>query len=475
MLVYTLNISDSLLIHDGAFFNANGNVSGGVRIAEMNISSAGDAYNIGLPFGGLAQTPAAIFGPFPGDARMFEWSEGTDSWSSAPEGASNLTAQGKGYAYRSNLARTIQIQGNSFNSADVVRTVTNNGSSGKRGFNLLGNPYLTDYDLAGPLVSKDTANILPTVWVREYASPAGTFLSYNMSSQIGDPIDVISPMQGFWIRVDTTKPSGTFTFRFNNKIDQQSVARKSAKHRKRKAKKDYGIVYLETPSFDYQDRVHIYFNRAGRDGLEKADSEKRLSTDTAFAQVVTFAKQSNNPLHINTLSPINDTAKTYEVALGILIPKAGTYTFHVDNLSSFGPNATVKLIDEKLDQEHELTADSNYSFSSSVVDKNDVDYTRFSLLIRKGDTNQVVTTTKKRLEEGVELFSVGSRITVQQIKDTYYGGRIALYNTMGQRVYLNDLKAERLSEYTTSLPKGVYVVELSNNKGQRFTKKVVLE
>jgi len=268
---------------------------------------------------------------------VFYW-DATDAGSNVAGGWKESASSGdqtRGYSIYSNpnsgglqdISQTISYTG-TYDKTDrtyAIKATVDPASSGSTatGWNLLGNPYPSNYDLS-TLFTNWPANVsykAVHVWdatSSQYMAVLGSSVSiinYNTGSTASST--VLAPMQGFWVKANndvsftipnayrTTSATGLGTF----------------------MKKNYDLARLDVYDADSAwDQTVVYFTEEATSEFDNSfDGYKLLSIDADVPSLY-----SVNPDGILSISALNSNPSMHTVPLGFRSKKHGKMSFSLN-------------------------------------------------------------------------------------------------------------------------------------------------
>jgi hypothetical protein len=206
----------------------------------------------------------------------------------------------------------------------------------------------------------------------------------------------------------------------------------------------------------------VVFNPLASDGYDMYDSPKMSNGSTAIPEI--YSKAGNEIVAINGL-------KTFDseriLPLGFSTGQTTSFTLKATEISGFDSSFRLVLVDKNKPAEYDLTAGTDYTFNSSVVNNSD----RFELKFKiSGPT----TATENAISDGINFI----RKDNNHIWITYSGivnkGSFAiLYNAAGQAIS-NKLIESETTNVTLPTMSGIYMLKAIVS-GKTKTSKVILK
>ena len=376
---------------------------------------------------------------------------------------SNATAltPGMGYVtYIGGADATYTFTGGNLNNGDITLTPTRTGiDAGKRGFNLVGNPYPSYLNWASADIVK--TNVRSTIWYRTFSGTEMIFLTNDGTFGTGTSSAYIPPMQAFWIRVNADGDIASLKFVNSARAHQdQSIATNRLRAPKVNTAQ---IVRLQVSNGINNDEALIVADPNALDGFDNYDSQKMTNANVNIPEIFTLA--GSEELVINRM---NNLSGNKELPLGFRPGKTCNFTIEATEVSNFSNDMKVMLLDKLTGIEQELAVGSPYSFSSDATATNN----RFSVLFKSPSVTTGLNNATNN--QNVLVYrNLNNQITVicnQGIDDQ---SSVSVYNAVGQKLS-NQKLAKTSTEINGAFTAGVYLVTVHNG-GQTVTKKVIIK
>jgi len=380
-----------------------------------------------------------------------------------------LLEKGKGYVAQLKSTDTFVFSG-TLNNGDVPVAVTRTGTTaGKRGFNLVGNPYPSYLDWT----KVDTTNVLSTIWYRSFKSSTSEMIfdTYNGETAVGINnsnagnllSNLIPPMQAFWVKVRSEKADvNDLTVDFTNAMRFHRNSGTTGLLRAPQLQSQQ-ILRLDVSNGANSDQAVVVFNENASNSFDDYDSPKMSNNNVNIAEIYTLA--GTEEVAINGL---NSLTSDKELTLGFRPGKTCDFTIEATEVSNFSSDTKVMLLDKLTGVEQELAVGSPYSFSSNATATND----RFSILFK---TSSIATGLNNATNnQNVLVYrNLNNHITV--ICNAVFDDQssISVYNAVGQKLS-NQKLAKTSTEINGAFTAGVYLVTVHNG-GQTVTKKVIIK
>lgn len=460
----TVNANQTLTATNGITLQSDENGTGSfVDLTTSNPQSitatvqqhvtAGRNWYMSIPF---ATAPATFFNK---GTSVVCFDEPSGEWVAPVEGTLNKM---RGYIQTAKSSPEITGTTGNIELSGVLNTgahsINLTRTEGKTGFNLVGNPYPSYLDWN--LVTKN--NVSNTMWLRTKEGAEYKFYTYvaNEGSGIGSPASVtnlIPPMQAFWVRVNTVA-GGSIAVE-NTMRAHKDVTGNILKAPKSESQK---ILRLQVNNGINSDETVIYFNPKASDNLDQYDAPKRSNSNPSIPEI--FTQIGNETLVINGM---NEIKYNTEIPIGFRTGQSNNFNLSINEFSNF-ENGTKIILKDKMNpsNEIELNESTSYNFTSDISTNNT---DRFSLTFKSPD----FTTDFSQVKEisSVRLFvDSDNKITIIS-PDTF---NYSILNTFGQEIQSgrSDIRNITITGLTVS---GIYVVKISDDKGNKYTSKVIIK
>ena len=283
------------------------------------------------------------------------------------------------------------------------------------GWNLIGNPYPCYYDTR----------------YMEFTSPitVRNGESYTAYSPVDDSY-ILSPLEAFFVQCSTG--NGLIGFDADGRQIDNSVRTISAPSRVRSVNNNRSIynLYLETEN--NVDHTRFVINEEASCNYEMTcDASKFMSDNPRTAQLFTI--ENGDQLAINERPMGNG-----EIALGIYIGEAGSYTLSLDTRVM---DNEVVLVDHFTGKEIDILA-SDYTFTSEVGTFTD----RFSIRMKAGVVDEIGNVS----DATVKVATAKGAINIYNASSP-----VQIYNAAGALV-----AAQSGETVTVEVTPGVYVIKI---------------
>jgi len=433
----------------------NGTVTvGGTTNVEQYLTSGRNWY-VSSPLS--ASTGNVVLGT--SGNSLWQYNEVNSDWTTDATSTSTPLSVMKGFVAKTAADGVITFTGGTLNTGNQSITVNRTDNANpSRGFNLVGNPYPSSVDWS----AASKTNLLTTMWYRTKEGSDYKFYTYNSTGEgIGVPASVTSQipsMQAFWVRVDNI---GTGTLAFTNAMRSQQSGNplRAPAAEKTTTQK---ILRLQVSNGTNSDEAVVYFNQNAADEFDAYDSEKMSNNNAAIPELYTLAGTEKAVINgLNKVTPNN------ELALGFTTGETNTFTIKATEISNFDTDIRIILKDKLLNTEQELTAATDYSFSSDPVST----ASRFSIVFRSASTvTGIDNSTDSKLN--ITVFrNANGYITITH-NDATSEGTATVCNALGQKLVDCSTTGTTTVIARSFLP-GVYLVTV-NVFGRTTTKKIIL-
>ena len=455
----TLNIAGNLVVESGGSFIGNGTVSitGSVKTTRYvakdiwhYISSPVAAQAINADF----MTLNDVYSPNSGvNYNFYRWDEPENSWiiygstgTPVAFGDANFV-NGRGYAATFASDRYLEFTGTR-NSEDITATIYKTASSGREGWNLVGNPFLSPISLSAFTNATDNPNIEGTIkfWSEGsgWTYPSDNYAYWNSSGSIGNgtqaPSDQIGVAQGFMVEaksnnVDVNFDSDMRTHANPNYFKQSDVA---------------GIKLAIQYQDDFYNETLIALVEDATPGFDRDyDARKQLGEAKLF--LYTEMAVTNDKLAIQGI-PFPDDSPAI-IPLVIKTGVSGEFTLSVVDIQNIDASTDILLEDNLINQFYDLK-----EVQEVILQLNEGVYdSRFYLHFNKstGIEGQTQETGQ------ISFYVYDNKLYV--IDKELGNGTIQLFNIIGQPV-LEKRYSETVNTLDLNLSRGYYIVKVTNKK-----------
>lgn len=311
-------------------------------------------------------------------------------------------------------------------------------TNGKRGFNLVGNPYPSYLDWSAVASN----NVMSTIWTRSYNGTAMHFVTYNATYDITLPdvaTDIngkfIAPLQAFWVKVPMEKEGQSgLTLDFTNAMRCHATAGSSILRAPAlNIKSAMPLLRLNLSNGTNNDQTVLVFSNVASNDYDEYDSPKMSNETASIPELYTMA--NGEALAINGMSDI-----PAKLALGFRSKENNTFSINAPEVKNFAAGMQIILQDNLLNSEFDLTNGASYTFNSDATDNTG----RFNIIFRDQQTPTNIIGIND--SSSIKAYSLNGEIIVEGVANEL----LEIYNSLGQKVS------------NGGLPTGVYVVKVVN-------------
>lgn len=410
---------------------------------EQRLSAARNYY-LSNPFGNALPSGATYY-------RYNESAAGntvSNHWETTTQ-----SSKGVGFIARTTGPTTLTFRGN-LPANDVNVHLTASGQV-KKGFNLVGNPYLRDMNVSTLL--RGNSNMEHSVWYRTRNSRSYVFHTVNVTSGVatGGATVTVAPLQSFWVR---TSNRGGCNLTFKTNMLNSAGNNNHGGGRLFANAVPNKLIRLTVSEEGVTDETVLYANPEATYDVDDYDSHKMSNDNVNVPEIYTVA--AGEQLVINGVPSLK---MNQEIPLGFKTAKAGDkFSIKASELENLDENVRVILKDGSV--ETDITDGAEYTFQSDKYDGTD----RFSIILR---SPEVATGIKNAgNNDVVALVDADGTILVKaDTKDE----AVTVYNAAGQLVASQQLVDGRASVRSIHTA-GVYWVKVEGD-GSIATKKVIVK
>lgn len=331
------------------------------------------------------------------------------------------------------------------------------------GWNLVGNPYLTNINIT----SSRNVDYEPTRLTKfaYHCNPAtGNYEVHDMTRF--DVERVIAPFQSFFVQ---TMSSGTsITVKPEAKEETPSKHTLATTYSAEEKKQLTLALYSDGKEYD---RVTIAMDPDAKDGFNASEDAAKLWNLTGSSPEL-FATADGKSVAVSTVN--SDT--TNDVVLGLKAPEAGEMTLKVVDLQGFDEEDHPTVIDTSNNNyEWNVYKEPEYKFNANAKSAGDSAENGETESNRVDDPSRFLVQMSTPVLTGIDTVKAeGYKIEVEGNLCTIYGlkgdAMIAIYTVNGMRVD----RAETSSDtYTIHLAEGIYIVNILEN-GKEYTSKITI-
>lgn len=319
------------------------------------------------------------------------------------------------------------------------------------GWNLIGNPYLTDINLTKHQnVSYDPESLTKYIY---HCNPVTmNYEVYDMTAY--DARQRIHPFQSYFVQTMTEDAEFTVT----------PVAKEKAASKKTldcyTVQEDVAVQLGVYAKGEEADKTELRIDRASSELYQvNEDAAKLWSLNGRSAQIYTY-DEADNAMSIDC----RPYASTLYVPVGLKLPVAGEYELRADKLQGFDNNYQIYLTDNLTGTRIDLKQDTApYAFS---VDNDGDCLGRFELVFE--DAGPLVGVDNVSAKPHYQVYTGDGTCTVTGLMGD---ATITIYDIAGRQIVRSYTPDE---EFETSLEAGPYVVTINEN-GKNYNVKIIVK
>jgi hypothetical protein len=340
-------------------------------------------------------------------------------------------------------AGDISFTGSDLNKGDITGVPV---STDTDGFNLLGNPYLTNINSGAFLTAN--ANLDGQIWLYDQAE--GNYITH-----ITGVDKILAPAQGFFVKAASgTVVNFTTAIQTNSEI---GVFQKTSKSE----------IKLLIKSNDTERFAKIFFTASATTGFDKGWDGERFTGLANKMDVFTQLLEGNTGKDYQVQSLPMANIEATVVPVGLIAEAGNQITFSAETLN-IPANLKVFLEDR---QENTFTRldEVNTKYEVTLSDK--LDGTgRFFV---HTSTNSVLSIDSTILE-GVSVYKLNAS-TLKIVGLSQGKATVKLFNVLGKQMMKTSFETSGSDEISLSnLATGIYIVQLETENG-KLNKKIILE
>ncbi len=386
----------------------------------------------------------------PSGFTYYQHDEAIASWTSQPFDAGNTFVQGKGYIALPNIAGSTLMFSGQLNSENVEIDLSNSGVTSK-GFNLIGNPYLSHLTWTKEFVDANASLIEPTIYYQTYATNMNsnnqwsfpTYNAYSDEAVPGGTSGIIPPMQAVWVKALTT---GKLIF--DNKLTrshQNSNPLKAPLSGSNNRK-----LRLMVSDAQSTDELLLYFNNNASNGYDAYDSPKMLNSDTSTVPDI-YTMIDNEPIVINGMNSVPAEIPLYFKANASTAVQFG---ISATEISNFETGTQVYLKNNNTGEKLLISDGTVYTFDAASVGIDPA----FSVIIQ---TPGITTDYESSNSTTLNIYTnAKGQITIftPLVKESDV---LSVYNSVGKCLLSQPMRDTHtvLNENFTS---GIYIVKVND-------------
>jgi len=334
------------------------------------------------------------------------------------------------------------------------------------GWNFIGNPFPSAINFAEP-------SGLQTVgpgwtWNQTYVDPVaywydasyGNYKSYNWLTGLPNPPGgdrLLARGQGFFVNC-VNYVSGVSEIQINNEARLFRPDRLIGKSVMANTLK----LTLNDGSNNFMDETTIAF----RDDASTSDFDRLLDNYKFFNDIKNVSQ-----LYSKTTNNIDVSVKCLKTESGnvmypiyMKVENTGTYSITASDISTFSPNSSIVLKDNKTSATIDLKVNPVYTFTATEGD-NDARFNLYFSNVLYGINNLNDNTFK--------VYSYDNSIFIQNNDPKSTIGTVLVYDMIGKQMIEQSLNNDGTTRIYTNLNKGFYIVSIKTDKGS-YNQKVYI-
>ena len=359
---------------------------------------------------------------------------------------------------------TVKVSGD-VNSGMQSVTLYNHNHPYTKGFNLVGNPYPSPIDWNA--VGWTKTNIDDALYYFKAGGAdqySGTYSTYiNGISNDGLLFkNIIPSMQGFFVHVATSFPSGVLATDNTVRITDMTHS-----FIKSDGQNQLPLIRIRTWFADdtaSYDPLVIYFDEKATAGFDtRHDALKLMNTDPLTPNLYAVLPDGNN-LSINALPWPDDHLLT--IPLGINLLQNGTIVFRISDMENFMPESQVYLHDKITGFDQRLDLSMKYQIALKAGEYNERFFLKFFKNIKDTSGDGSCLNIFSAYSSGGILFTEINFLAGNS-------GSLVINNISGQPVFRKEIYTTGHMELNPSLSTGMYMVTLITGKFIE-TKKILI-
>lgn len=314
------------------------------------------------------------------------------------------------------------------------------------GWNLIGNPYLSNVNLTKPQnVEIDESRILKYMY--QYNPENDTYTVWDMVENY-DPSQKLAPFQPFFVQ--TTQAGASLNIKPQAK--SLELNRKVLYHLQEAESKIARIALFKDNSEQELDRTEIRVQR-------ESDSEFVMGEDAIKMWGGMNGKTNEIATYINSrfMSVNVFPDAEYTVPVYLRLNSKGMFRLAVNYKAGFGEDDKIILRDEKTGTEWNLLDGDSYEFN--VEDEADA-AKRFVLYVKAEN----ITDIDENSHNSVKVYTDNNNCIVENISDNSV---VEIYDVAGRRIVYSKPNNHT---FTVKLNEGNYIVNIRENNKDYTTK-----
>ena len=368
-----------------------------------------------------------------------------NAWSYMQDGNDLPFTPGVGYSVKREDAAgagDISFIGSELNKGDITGVSV---STDTDGFNLLGNPYLTNINSKTFLEAN--TNLAQEIWLFDQSTG-------NYDNHVAMDEHIVASGQGFFVKAE----SGT-AVNFTEAI--QDVA--TGTFQKTATSK----IKLLINSGDTERYAKIYFTESATAGFDRGMDGERFTGVANKMDVFTQLLENNTGKNYQIQSLPIANIETTVIPVGVKVEAGKQITFSAEALNS--PDGLKVFLEDRQTNTFTRLDEANTKYEVTLSEK--LDGTgRFFV---HTSTNSVLSIDSSILE-GVSVYKLNAS-TLKIVGLSQGKATVKLFNVLGKQMINTLFEASGSNEISLSnLATGIYIVQLETENG-KLNKKIILE
>jgi hypothetical protein len=365
-------------------------------------------------------------------------------------GSSTALTVGKGYEIwfaddqNSWYAKTIDTRGTpNFGTIQINCSFAGPGSA--KGYNLIGNPYASAITFSACTRTRINANIL-------FLDGSGNVTSYGSNA-------TIPAHQGFWVIANGSGARLTVT------EAAKSTDVTTGHYRKIE---DYGIkLVFSSPMSPFYNENTINFEPNTTKGFDNDLDAPYIKSPVRSAPAMFMINTENDGQMIT--NAISGEEEEVILPLGYYTPHEGTYYIQPNILNPAGYNY-IWIENTKTGERHDLGTNS-----MAVPGKEDAVNTDYVLHLSK--TAKASVQTQTAFANDLTVFNIENSVNIKANHADHLLSQVSIYDLSGKLITeqsnVGVIAGNTISIDISSLAKGMYIVNVTDQSGNRISKKIV--
>jgi hypothetical protein len=325
-----------------------------------------------------------------------------------------------------------------------IASYTTSGTSTADGWNLLGNPYACNIDWNLIYDQSDFTNVNPSIYQRDAKS--GNYVAWNAASNSGTGSQFVSPFAGFLIQFNQT-PSGNFK-------ETHKTVEQSPQYFKTETEETI-IEVKDSASSD----LLLIGQKNGANSRYRAieDILKLFSAGTFIA-----AKSSDNNWLCGDIrqKPLNSN-DTIDIIIGAKSKVKLKVVKHTSN-------STLQLFKKSSNQKFNLTKDFELEMQPGEMDS-----INWKIIVSPNNANEINEVQIEDFEILPNPFQDKIEIKSNYRKNNRV--KISIIDLSGKELLMEDKYEDKQEMFveTTRLIRGIYILVIETEGGNKFFKKMI--